>query len=98
MDPNINVGRYNSVVPEKPAGALLEEDQRASVNLENEINAEIMAFNAQNPRDRQNTHTHNDILAYPNLDPNDLGRTGTVWYAAQSGVMQSGIGSELNEN
>jgi hypothetical protein len=25
LDPNINVGRYNSVVPEKPSGALLEE-------------------------------------------------------------------------
>jgi hypothetical protein len=37
LDPNINVGRYNSVVPEKPTSALLGEDQRASVNIENEL-------------------------------------------------------------
>ena len=55
-------------------------------------------FGLHNPRDRQMTHTHNDVMAYPNLDPNDLGRTGTFWFAAQSGVMQSGIGSDLNEN
>lgn len=39
LDPNINVGRYNSVVPEKPTGALLEENQRASVNIENDVHA-----------------------------------------------------------
>jgi len=87
------------VVPEKPTGALLEDNQRASVNIENDVHAsENGAFSAQNARERQNTHTHNDVMAYPNLDPNDLGRTGTFWFAAQSGVMQSGIGSDLNEN
>lgn len=100
LDPNINVGRYNSVVPEKPPWAtLLEENQRASVNIENNAHAsENAAFSAQNARERHNTQINNDVMAYPNLDPNDLGRTGTFWFAAQSGVMQSGIGSDLNEN
>lgn len=93
--PNFILGKFNSIVPsnqgEKPAVAQRTTAVRASLNFD-AVGVDSNQLSQSNLRERHNTHTNQH-----DLDPNDLGRTGTFWFNGQSHVMQSGVGSELDQ-